>query len=77
MLTIKCKRPNLFIMPCLKCFYLPWCNVGQTAIELWTKAKSVTHGNFERDEFIGIFTMKTFRADKPTKKEIERKFEEK
>ena len=47
-------------MPCLKCFYLPWCGEGQIAVERWAKAKSSTHGSFECDEFIDLYHMKTF-----------------
>ncbi len=84
MLTIKgmhclsvdeCKRPNLFIRPCLKCYYLPWCDEGRTIIKQWAKVQTVTHGNFEREEFLDLFNMKTFKLFRPSKREIERRFD--
>ncbi len=47
-------------MPCFKCFYQPWCDEGQMAVERWAKVQSVTHGHFEEDEFVDLFSMKTF-----------------
>ena len=47
-------------MPCLKCYYLPWCDEGQIAVERWAKVQSVTHGHFEEDEFVDLYHMKTF-----------------
>ena len=77
MLTIdKCKRLNIVIMPCFKCFYQPWCEEGQLSIKEWRQiCISPSRGNFERDEFLDLFYMETFKADRPTKREIERKFD--